>query len=339
MPERVTVLARLGRLLVAGGLALALAGAAAGATPSRSVSVTLDWVPNPDHVGIYWARDRGFFARRGLEVSLHSPSDPAAPLKLVALGRTDLAVSYEPELFFSAEKGLPVRAVAALVPVPLNSLIAKASSGIRTARDLRGRSIGISGLPSDYAILHTIERHAGVPRSAVKAVNVGYNLLSSLLAGKVDAILGGYRNVEAIQVAQRTGRQPTVLPVDRLGVPSYDELVVVANADRLRSDATYRDTVRRFLAALVAGTRQARAHPAQAEALMAKVTSEQRSFLARSVPETLRLLAPPGGRPIGCLSVAAWRSYGAWMLRTGLLGKRVDVRALVTAAYLPHRCG
>src|ERR1051326_5720790 len=208
----------------------ALAGA-------QKVTLTLDWTPNPDHVGIFDAQATGAFARAGLDVAIHAPSDPTAPLKLVGVGRSDLAVSYEQELFFAAAKKLPVVAVAAVVPQPLNSFMA-IEANVKSLRDLKGRTIGITGVPSDYATLDTALHTVGLTRTDVEIVTVGYNLLPALLAHRVDAVLGVYRNVEGIELAQR-GLRATIIPLDRAGVPSYDELVLVANADRLRSDAGY----------------------------------------------------------------------------------------------------
>src|SRR6185437_14520143 len=134
--------------------ALVVLAPAALAGGAQKMTVTLDWTPNPDHVGIYDAQDTGLFARAGLDVTIRSPSDPTAPLKLVGVGKSDLAVSYEQELFFAAAKKLPVVAVAAVVPQPLNSFMA-IEPGLRSLGDLRGKTIGITGAPSDYATLDT----------------------------------------------------------------------------------------------------------------------------------------------------------------------------------------
>ena len=211
---------------------------AALAGSTQKVTLTLDWTPNPDHVGIYDAHETGLFARAGLDVTIHAPSDPTAPLKLVGVGHSDLAVSYEQELFFAAAKKLPVVAVAAVVPQPLNSFMA-IEPQIRSLRDLKGETIGITGVPSDYATLDTALHSVGLTRKDVKVVTVGYNLLPALLAHRVDAVLGVYRNVEGIQLQLR-GLHPTIIPVDRAGVPSYDELVLVANKTRLHNDPAYR---------------------------------------------------------------------------------------------------
>jgi putative hydroxymethylpyrimidine transport system substrate-binding protein len=320
-------------LLATAALAAVLVSVAS-AGGGRKVTLTLDWTPNPDHVGFYYARDTGLFASADLDVSVRAPSDPTAPLKLVAAGRSDLAVSYEQELFFAAAKKLPVVAVAAVVPHPLNSIIA-IDAGVRSMRDLAGRTIGVTGVPSDYATLDTMLKSAGLVRKDVKVVSVGYNLLPALLSHKVDAVLGVYRNVEGIQLQQR-GLHPTVIPVDRAGVPTYDELVLVASSSRLRSDAAYRSIVRRFVGAFLAGTAEARRHPQRALEILRHVTASEPAFLARATPATLALLTGPNG--IGCMRVAQWSRFGTWMHAQSLLAKPVATSAVMTTRYLPARC-
>lgn len=294
----------------------------------------LDWTPNPDHVGLYYALDTGLFTKAGLDVTIHAPSDPTTPLKLVGVGRADLAVSYEQELFFAETKRLPVTAVAAVVPRPLNSLIA-IEPRIHSVADLKGAKIGITGVPSDYATLDTVLQSAGLTRNDVHVVTVGYNLLPALLSHRVDAVLGVYRNVEGIQLQLR-GLNPTIISVDRAGVPNYDELVLVANRDRLRTAATYRSNVQRFVTAFIAGTEQSRSHPAQALAVMAKATASPRNFLSRALTATLELLSGRDG--VGCLSVADWQHFGDWMHARGLLKSNVPASSVVDPAFLPRRC-
>ena len=304
-------------------LALALVLVAAGCGSSHQaathVSVMLDWTPNPDHVGLYDANAQGLFAKHGLSVSIHAPSDPATPLKLVAAGKVDLAVSYEQEVFFAAAKKLPVEAVAAVVPVPLNSFMS-IEPAVKTLADLRGKTVGITGVPSDDATL----KSAGL-WDHVKVVSVGYNLVPALLSHRVDAVLGVYRNVEGIQLAQR-GLHPTEIPVDRAGVPSYDELVLVASKSRL-ADKSYRDMVTRFVKAFAEGTTDARAHPAQAVAVLKKVTASPAKFLAAATPATLHLLTTT------CLSVPAWQRFGDWMHTQGLLKQPLRAATLATSRF------
>jgi putative hydroxymethylpyrimidine transport system substrate-binding protein len=314
--------------------AVVAVGPAAHAAAREEVSLTLDWTPNPDHVGLFDARDTGLFARAGLDVAIRAPSDATAPLKLVAVGRSDLAVSYEQELFFAAAKKLPVVAVAAVVPRPLNSFMA-IDPNVRSLRDLRGRAVGITGVPSDYATLDTALHSVGLTRRDVKVVTVGYNLLPSLLAHRVDVVLGVYRNIEGIQLQLR-GLHPTIIPVDRASVPTYDELVLVASKTRLRDDARYRSEVKRFVGAFLAGTAHARSHASRAVAILRKATGADPKFLARATPATLRLLAGPKGT--GCIGLPEWRRFAGWMHARGLLKSPVAAAAVVDTSFLPSRC-
>lgn len=294
----------------------------------------LDWTPNPDHVGLYYAQETGLFAKAGLDVTIRAPSDPTTPLKLVAAGDTDLAVSYEQEMFYAGASKLPVTAVAAIVPQPLNSFMA-IDPDIRSIADLKGKSIGITGVASDYADLDTALGSVGLTRSDVKVVIVGYNLLLALLSHRVDAVLDVYPNVEGIEVAEQ-GHKPTIIPVDRAGVPFYDELVLVANSNRLRSDPAYASMVRRFVAAFLTGTEQARAHPSRSLAILTKVTDSDARFLDRATPATLALLAGPDG--IGCMRQSQWQSFGDWMYERKLVSRAVPASTIMTTRFLPARC-
>jgi putative hydroxymethylpyrimidine transport system substrate-binding protein len=314
-------------LLPLAAVVVLAAGCGGGKSTGGKVSLTLDWTPNPDHVALFEAEQRGYFADEGVRVALHAPADAATPLKLLAAGRTDLAISYEPEVFFAVAQGLPVQAVAAVIPEPLDSLIST-----RPLPTLRGATVGITGLPSDEAFLATILAHQRVPADAVKVVHVGYDLVPSILSGKVDAIVGGYRNVEGIQLVQR-GAHPTVVPVDRAGVPTYDELVLVASRTRLAKSADYRSEVKAVVRALARGDAAART-PASALEAVRKGTASPLSFLRRSVPATTAAL---GDAP--CLTVASWQRFSHWMTARKLLKKPVAATDAVTTAYLPASCG
>ena len=229
MPRRLLPLLAL--LALAAGCGSSGAATSSGAAPPQDVSLQLDWYPNPDHVGLYTAIDRGFFRRAGLDVTPRQPTDVSDPIKLVAAGRADLGISYEPELFFAQQQHAPVVAVAAIVPTALNSIITT-EQGITTPAGLRGKTIGVDGSASTNAYVDTVLRTAGLAPGDVHLVTVGFNLLPALLAGRVDAIAGGFQNIEGAELAAR-GLHPVVFPVDRYGVPGYDELVVVANGERL----------------------------------------------------------------------------------------------------------
>jgi putative hydroxymethylpyrimidine transport system substrate-binding protein len=309
-----------------------------GSAAPAALNVELDWVPNPDHVGLYYAQDNSYFSDSGLTINFQSPSNAADPIKLVALNKVDLAITYEPEMFYGQQNGLPVMAVATIVPVPLNSMIVSPTQTVTSLDQIGGMSVGVTGIPSDDAFYTTMLKTAGLSEGDVTKVNVGFNLVPSLLSDKVQAIIGGYRNVEAIQVEQESGTKPTVFPANELGVPSYAELVVAANAERLQSDPAYADAVRRFVAATVKGTDDAIADPDGATAIMKQETQYKPDFLDESVPYTLTLLEPAAGTKTGCIDTANWQSYGEWMNSSELITSTPDASALATDDYLPYSC-
>ena len=188
----------------------------------EEVELMLDFFVNPDHAGIYTALENGHFAEAGLEVTPRVPSDPSAPIKLVAAGKADLAVSYEPEVLLARDQGLPVVAVAAIVPEPLTSLISLPDAGIADPSDLRKKTIATAGIPYQDAFLERILRDARVDEDDVEQVSVGLGLEQAVLSGEADAMLGGFRNIEGVSLEER-GENPRVVPVDKLGIPTYDE--------------------------------------------------------------------------------------------------------------------
>ena len=313
-------------------------GTTSGTAAAATLDVELDWVPNPDHVGLYYAQEKGYYSDANLTINFRQPSNAADPIKLVALGKVDLAITYEPEMFYGQENDLPAMAVATVVPVPLNSLIVNPDEPITDLSEMNGKSTGVTGIPSDDAFYTTMLKTAGLTEAQVPKVNVGFNLVPSILSHKVDAIIGGYQNVEAIQIEQESGKKPSVFPADKLGVPSYAELVIAANADRLSSDAAYADAVRRFVAAVIKGTDDAIANPDEATSIMKQDTDYKPTFLDESVPYTLQLLTPAEGTKTGCIDVANWQSYGEWMSSNDLITSEPDASALATTDYMPYSC-
>ncbi|MEA2427180.1 MAG: putative hydroxymethylpyrimidine transport system substrate-binding protein, partial [Thermoleophilaceae bacterium] len=289
------------------------------------VDLMLDFFPNADHAGIYAAQASGAFVRHGLDVRIHAPSDPSVPLKLLNAGKADLAVSYEPEVLRARDKGLRVTAVAALVRTPLTSIVSLPRAGIRSPPDLRGKTVGTAGIDYQTAYLRAIEPGA-------RARNVGFDLVPALLSGKVDAVLGAYWNYEAIQLRQK-GRGPRVIRMDQAGVPPYDELVVAAGEETVRSRP---DLVRRFLAALAEGTRGlARDRRAGVDALLGANHDLDPSLQRASVAATLPYFLPVSGRPYGWMDPAAWERFTTFMHGNRLLGIS-SPRGAFTNALLPR---
>jgi putative hydroxymethylpyrimidine transport system substrate-binding protein len=335
MSKRSTLFLALAALIAS--LALAACGEKsedAGGQP-EGFDLTLDWFPNPDHAGIYEAQALGYFREAGLDVNLQVPSDPAAPIKQVAAGRTDLAISYEPEVVLAHEQGLDVVAVAALVDRPLTSLIWLRDSGINGLGDLRGKTIATAGIPYQDAYLETILARANLTPEDVKSVSVGAGLETALLSGKADAILGGFRNVEGIDLRLR-GTHPTVIPVDQLGVPTYDELVLVAQGERLEDDP---EPIRLFIAALARGTTAAISHPNQAARALLEANPDLDPALTEAeLDATLPLLASGGGeQPYGFMDPRKWTKFIGWMRDNRLIESLPSADELLSDDYLPGK--
>lgn len=328
---RVTV-AALSLLILAPGLAACGAKSESGKGEPEKLTLDLDFYPNPDHAGIYMAQEEGFFKEAGLEVAIDSPSDPAAPIKDVAAGRAELAITYEPEVMLAREQGLDVVAVAALVNQPLTSLIWLRKSDVKSVADLKGKTISYAGIPYQEAFLKTILRRAKVPSSSVKAVNVGFGLLPSLISGSAQAMLGGYSNVEGVDLRER-GKEPVITPVDQLGVPTYDELVLVARRSTLEEEGP---KIRLFISALKRGTEAAVKSPkAATEAVLAANSSLEPKLTEAEIEATLPLLgARTGGKPYGYMDPKEWEAFAAWMRDEELISALPQASELLTNDYL-----
>jgi putative hydroxymethylpyrimidine transport system substrate-binding protein len=327
--------AALAATLLTAALALAACGEkeeTLGTPQPQPFDLALDFYVNPDHAGVFTAIDNGYFERAGLTVTPRVPSDPSAPIKEVAAGRADLAISYEPEVLLARDQGLDVEAVGAIVDQPLTSLISLPAGGIATPADLKGKTVATAGIPYQSDYLETILGDVNLSVSDVNEVNVGLNLLPALLGNQAQAILGGFSNIEGVDLAQR-GDDPAVVPVDRLGVPSYDELVLVAQRSRVEDDP---DTIRLFLSALANGTRDAIANPGAATESILKAGKGLDPKLTRAeVDATLPLLAPAPGQSFGQMDAAKWELFASWMADHGLISEVPESDEVLTNELLP----
>lgn len=321
-------------------LAIAVALAACGekeedlsATPEPTkLDLALDFYVNPDHAGIYMALERGYFARAGLDVQPQVPSDPSAPIRQVAAGRAEVAITYEPEVMLAHEQELDVVAIAALVDQPLTSLISLPDSGIAEPADLRGKTVATAGIPYQSDYLETIAANAGIQPDQVSEVSVGFNLLPALLGGQADAILGGFRNVEGVDLALR-GESPAVTPVDQLGVPTYDELVLVARRSELEAQE---EELRLFISALAKGTADAVRDPEAATAAVLAAGQGLDPRLTRAeIDATLPLLAKSKNERFGEMNAEEWELFAAWMADNGLVSNAPAPDDVLTNELLP----
>jgi putative hydroxymethylpyrimidine transport system substrate-binding protein len=322
-------------------LLLALAGCGEKEEPSGSgnpdaepLTLMLDYFPNADHAGIYAAQASGEYGKAGLDVEIQPPPDPSAPLRLLQAGRADLVISYEPELLLARDKGADLVAVGALVQKPLTSLVSLGDRAITRPQQLAGKRVGTSGIPYQAAYLRTILENAGVDPGSVRAVNVGFNLTPALISKRVDATLGSFWNYEGVDLERRR-RDPEILRMETLGVPTYNELVFVARRDSLDEDGAAR--LRRFLQATARGHQRLRDRPeVGVDALLEADDGLDRGLQTAAVKATLPVFFPEDDeRPFGFQDPAAWNAYEGWMREAGLLKQPPGDRAPLTNEFLP----
>ena len=221
----------------------------------EKLTVLLDWFVNPDHAPLYVALEKGYFKEQGLEVELIAPSNPNDPPKLVAAGKADIAVSYQHQHQMQVDQGLPLVRIATLIATPLNSLVVLDEGKIKSIKDLKGKTIGYSVGGFETALLKVMLENEGLTLNDVKLVNVNFSLSPSLFTGQADAVIGAFRNFELNQMAieKRPGR---AFLVEEYGVPSYDELILVANRKGLGDPK-----LRKFVDAVEKGVQYLINHP------------------------------------------------------------------------------
>lgn len=286
----------------------------------EKVTLVLDWYINPDHAPVMVAQQIGAFKEEGLDVTIIPPSDPALPPRLVAAKQADLAITYQPQLHFFADQGLPLMRVGTLINTPLNTVIAL-NKNIKSPADLKGKSVGYSVSGIEQATLDTMLKHSNTPADVVKLINVNFQLTSALLTGKVDAVIGGYRNIEALEI-QLQGKEPVVFNVEDYGVPAYDELILVAN-----KDAAEEPKIKKFLAALKKGSDYLHAHPQESWKTFASLHPELNTELNQQAwMKTLPLFAQDPAK----LDKARYEHYEQFLFENKLIKKITPVEQYAT---------
>lgn len=222
------------------------------------VRLMLDWFVNPDHGPIVIAAENGYFRDAGLEVEVIAPADPADPPKMVAAGQADIAVGYQPQLHLQVHEGLPLKRVGTLIATPLNCLLVNDAGPVKTLADLKGRKIGYSVAGVEEALVTALLAPAGLTLKDVEMVNVNWSLSPALLSGQVDAVIGAFRNFELTQM-ELAGGKGRCFYLEEEGLPAYDELIFLANPERIS-----RDVLNRFLGAVEEGAHFIANHPEEA---------------------------------------------------------------------------
>ncbi len=294
------------------------------AQAEEKLRVLLDWFANPDHAPLAVAQSRGFFEAHGLEVELLEPADPAMPPKLVAAGQGDIAISYQPVLHAQIDEGMPLARIGTLIATPLNTLIVLEEGPIDTLEDLKGKRVGYSVSGFEDAMLGAMLQQAGLAVEDVELINVNFSLSPSLLAGQVDAIIGGYRNFELNQLEIKGSKGLAFYPEEN-GVPPYDELIMVAHKDK-----TGDPRLAKFMAALEEATIYLINHPQDSwEAFLELYPNLDDELNRRAWADTLPRFAK---RP-AALDAGRYERFAAFMKEAGLIDQTPPVETYTSVVY------
>jgi putative hydroxymethylpyrimidine transport system substrate-binding protein len=293
--------------------------------------VSLNGHAGAENVGLLMAEARGYFEDVGLSVGTGTPNEPRNPVLYVAGRTTDFSVSQLPQVALAAAKGRRVIAVGSLLPRPTAALIWLEKSGIRDIADLKGKTIAVPGVPFQEGFLQIFLAQAGLTFGDVKVKVVEYDLVPALVSGSVDAIFGT-SNIEGAQLESR-GLRPIVTPVRRLGVPAYDEVVVVA---RTRRASRNPQLVRDFMSAVARGTAAAVEDPEAAVRVIEESNERDLSLGRKEIEAEVKATLPLLSRT-GHMSPRRARRFVDWMREERLIRQKLAIPRLLTNGYLAPR--
>lgn len=286
------------------------------AMANDKMTVLLDWFVNPDHGPLIIAQEKGYFADAGLEVEIVAPADPSAPPKLVAAGQADIAISYQPQLHLQIAEGLPLVRVGTLVATPLNCLLVLEEGPVRSLADLKGRKVGYSVAGVEEALLTGMLAPHNVTPSDIELINVNFSLSPALMSGQVDAVIGAFRNFELNQM-DIEGVKGRCFYLEEEGIPSYDELIYVANPANMDADK-----MARFIGATELATQFIINNPRESWKIFSGTAKElQNELNERAWADTLPRFAL---RP-AAFDAGRYQRFQSFLIESGLLSEAMPI--------------
>ncbi len=292
---------------------------------TEKVSIMLDWYPNAVHSFLYVAQEKGYFEEEGIELDIQFPANPTDPINLAAAGKVTMGITYQPDVIIAkSEQGIGVKSVGVLVRSPLNHVAFLKESGIKRPKDLEGKTIGYTGIPLNEAMLKTITDADGADYSRVKMVDVGFELNSSLVSEKADAVIGAYINHE-VPLLEYEGFPTGYIDPTDYGVPSFYELVVVTSDDTWKKE---QKNIEAFWRAADKAFTDMEKDPEEALSILLKHQDEANFPLIEEVErESLSVLLPKMSSPgkFGEQDKETWKVTADWMKESGLLKKEVNL--------------
>jgi len=314
------------KALTKGLVILVIAAALCVAVPvvaKENVTLMLDWFPNIDHLPIYVAKQAGYFDEAGLDVRILSPSETTDALKLAAANKVDIAVSYAPQSIMGAAEGLRIRVIGRLVEHPLSVLLFLEGKGIEKPTDLEEKNIGYTVPGMMDILLDAFAKLNGIEK--YKSINVGFSIVQSLVSGKVDAIMGPYKNYETVELAEK-GYRAAYFELGEGGIPDYDELVFISGEHAAKKREPI---LKAFVTAVARGIEQTRENPEAAlEMYFAAVPEAPRDMETKAFRITLPLYAGSQN-----LDVSRWQTFADFADEYGLIERPVTVNQMLVTWY------
>ena len=292
----------------------------------KELDVVLDWYPNALHAFMYVAIEKGYYEEEGLKVNIQFPSNSNDAISLVAAGQADIGLYYQQDVIQARTKqNVPVKSIGAVVQGPLNIVLSLKEKNITTAEDLVGKTIGYAGTELSEALIRSIMNDVGADYSDVTMIDVGFDLMSSMTTGNVDATIGCLVNHEVPQMEEE-GFSVNWFDLDEYGVPTYYEGVFLANDEAIQNDS---ETLKAFLRASAKGFADMKANPEEALQILLANQNEENFPLSEMVErksvEVLLPMMETADAAFLSQSDECWQENIDWMLEQGLISEMVDL--------------
>lgn len=285
----------------------------------KEVSIMLDWYPNAVHSYLYVAQEKGYFEEEGIKVDIQFPANPTDPINLAAAGKVTLGISYQPDVIIArANQDVSIKSVGAIVRSPLNRVIFMEDSEIQSPKDLEGKTVGYPGIPLNESLIQSMVKADGGNPDNVEMIDVGFELGSSIVSEKVDAVIGAYINHE-VPVLKHQGYETRNLNPTEHGIPSYYELIAVT------SDKTWeeeQESIKAFWRAATKGYEFTAENPEEALNILLSNQDEANFPLVEEVEvQSLDILLPlmESEEGFGSQSKEQWEETISWMKEAGLI--------------------
>lgn len=290
----------------------------------QEISVVLDWYPNAIHAFMYVAMEKGYYAEEGLKVNIQFPANDNDALSLVAAGKSDIGIFYQQDVITTrTNQGVPIKSIGAITQKPLNIILSLADKNIKEPTDLDGKTIGYAGTDLSAALVKYMMETAGVAYDENKLINVGFDLMSSMTTGNVDATIGCMVNHEVPQMIEE-GFDVNYFMPDDYGVPTYYELLFLTN-DSIAAESP--EMLAAFLRASEKGFKDMQANPESAlEILLDNQNSENfplSETVERQSMETLLPVMEMDGKAFLSQEISVWEENINWLYEQGLTNEKL----------------